>query len=382
MHPAAGGRPPRIAVIADFLEENWPSMDLAAEQLAQHLSRRTDLSTSLMRPPLRVTSRARPASSLERALGRFIQLPVELAGTRFDADCFHIADHSYGHLALLFPARRVGIYCHDIDAFRALLPASGAPPARRLLSWVLLRGLRHAHVVFHSTASVRDELIRHDLVPAARLVQAPLGIAAEFLATPAPSPIAGPYLLHVGSCTPRKNVEMLLRIFTEVRARIPGLKLVQIGGRFTDAQRSYVESERLELHVQQRSGLSRDELASVYSGALAVLVPSLAEGFGIPVVEALACGAPVIASDIPVLREVGFDGVRFCSLTDVSQWTRAIEEVHASGARPSSETRARIRTRYTWQTHAQIIGDEYLRAIAAASSSGNGAVPSAGSGGA
>jgi glycosyltransferase involved in cell wall biosynthesis len=102
-------------------------------------------------------------------------------------------------------------------------------------------------------------------------------------------------------------------------------------------------------------------LARLYAEATAVLVPSLSEGFGLPVIEALACGAPVIASDIPVLREVGFEGVRFCSLTEVSDWTRAIEEVCATGARPNLETRDRIRARYTWRAQAQVIGDAYLR---------------------
>ena len=361
MHAPRKGRLPRIAVIADLLEEKWPSMDLAAEQLALHLARRGNVESVLVRPPLRVSRRDRPASALERALGRFAQLPLELAATRFKADYFHVADHSYGHLALLFPGDRVGVYCHDIDAYRALLPGSGAPPARVLLSRLLLRGLRHARVVFHSTLSVRDEIIRHDLVPASRLVQAPLGIAEEFLGVPTQSASAQPYLLHVGSCTPRKNIEFLLQIFAEVRPRVPGLQLVQIGGPWTDAQRGYIEREALTPHIQQREGIPRAELASLYAGARAVLVPSLAEGFGLPVIEALACGAPVIASDIPVLREVGFEGVRFCSLADVREWTRVLEEVCATNARPSEETRARIRARYTWHAQALTIADEYVR---------------------
>jgi glycosyltransferase involved in cell wall biosynthesis len=354
------GKQLRIAVIADLLEEKWPSMDLAAEQLATHLSRRGDVESRVFRPPLRMGRRGRPASAVERALGRFIQLPIELALTRFKADYFHIADHSYGHLALLFPAGRVGVYCHDIDAYRALLPGSGAPRSRVLLSRLLLRGLRHARVVFHSTASVRDEILRHDLVPASRLVQAPLGIAAEFLTAPIPASAKRQCLLHVGACTPRKNIELLLQIFAVARQSVPGLRLVQIGGPWSEAQRTYIERQNLGPFIEQRSGVSRDELASLYANATAVVVPSLAEGFGLPVIEALACGAPVIASDIPVLREVGFEGVRFCSLTDVSQWTRAIEELCATGTRPSSETRARIRASYTWQAQAQIIGDAYL----------------------
>ncbi|MEI9939927.1 MAG: glycosyltransferase family 1 protein [Pseudomonadota bacterium] len=308
-----------------------------------------------------MTRHGRPPTALDRAIGRFVQLPIELAATRFRADYFHIADHSYGHLALLFPRDRVGIYCHDIDAYRAILPGSRAPRSRMLLSELLLQGLRHARVVFHSTSTVREEILHHQLVPASRLVQAPLGVAAEFLDRPAEGGAKRPYLLHVGACTPRKNVELLLQMFASVRQRVPGLELVQIGGPWTDAQRRYVEHRGLAAYIQQRRGISRQELASLYAGAAAVVVPSLAEGFGIPVIEALACGAAVIASDIPVLREVGFEGVRFCSLADVDEWVRTIEELCATGARPSAETRDRIRSRYTWQAHARIIADEYTR---------------------
>ncbi|HKO51793.1 MAG TPA: glycosyltransferase, partial [Polyangiaceae bacterium] len=201
----------------------------------------------------------------------------------------------------------------------------------------------------------------HRLVPASRLVQAPLGIASEFLRVPAPATPGRPYVLHVGACTPRKNVELLLQTFATARQHVPGLELVQIGGPWTGSQRAYIEREQLAPQIRQRRGISRDELAALYAGAAVVVVPSLAEGFGIPVIEALACGAPVIASDIPVLREVGFEGVRFCSLADVNEWVRAIVELCATGERPSGETRDRIRARYTWHAQAKIIGDEYVR---------------------
>jgi len=353
---------PRIFLVADFLEEEWPSMDLAAEQLALHLRLRGDVDSVLVRPSLKLARPGQPANTIERALGRFAQLPVELSTTHFEADdYFHVADHSYAHLALLFPRDRVGIYCHDIDAFRAALPGSHASWSRRMLSRLLIRGLRHARVVFHSTSSVREEILEHQLVPTSRLVQAPLGIASEFLEAPSRSASKRAYVLHVGSCTPRKNIEFLLKVFAETRERIPDLELVQVGGPWTNAQRAYIEQRRLTPHIQQMSGISRDELARLYAESTAVLVPSLSEGFGLPVVEALACGAPVIASDIAVLREVGFEGVRFCSLTSLNDWTRAVERVCTTGERPSPETRDRIRARYTWRAQAQIVGDAYLR---------------------
>jgi len=349
----------KIAVLADFLEENWPSMDLAAEELAAHLCKIPNVEGLLVRPPLRAVRAQRP-TGLQRAVGRFVQLPIELAARRLDADFYHVADHSYAHLALLFPRDRVGVYCHDIDAFRALLPSSGASRQRVLLSQLLLKGLRRARVVFYSTQAVRDEIVKHGLLPTAQLVHAPYGVAAEFLDHQWTQAAGRRYLLHVGSCIPRKNVDFLLRVFAAVRRDEPEMELVQVGGSWTAAQRDYLETQRLGPYVVQRRGISRKELASLYTHASAVLVPSLSEGFGLPVIEALACGACVVASDIPVLREVGFQGVRFCAPTAEEDWSRAVHEVLQKGEGVAEATRDEVRARYTWMAHATVIRNAYV----------------------
>lgn len=359
---------PRIAVIADFLEERWPSMDLAAEELATHLSQLDGVQCELVRPPLRFTTRKQQPGPLQRALGRFVQLPIELAVARPKADYFHIADHSYAHIALLFPSDQVGVYCHDVDAFRALLPGSDAPRPRVLLSKLLLSGLRHARLVFYSTQAVRNEIAELGLVRESRLVQAPLGVASEFLAPIAPGIARRRYILHVGSCIPRKNVDFLLEVFAAIRARSTELELVQIGGQWTDRQQRFIDQNQLRTNIVQRRGLLRTELATLYAGADVVLLPSLAEGFGFPIIEAVACGAPVVASDIPVLREVGFEGVRFCSIGNLDEWVSAIEDMRGARTGIAGEARKNIQTRYTWRAHADRIANAYARSPQSAGS--------------
>jgi glycosyltransferase involved in cell wall biosynthesis len=349
----------RIAVIADFLEEKWPSMDLVAEELATHLSALPGVEGTLVRSPLRTSLGDAPPTATARALGRFAQLPLELSIKRLKADYLHIADHSYAHLALLFPRDRVGVFCHDIDAFRALLPGAAASPGRVLLARLLLSGMRHARIVFHSTQAVREEITRYGLVPASRLVQAPYGIAAEFLNAAPKGREEGRYLLHVGSCIPRKNVELLLQVFDQVRNGAPGIRLVQVGGSWTDAQRAIIDRRGLESHITQMRGISRQELAALYASASMVLVTSLAEGFGLPVIEALACGAPVVASDIPVLREVGVEGVSFCSLSDLTQWTRTVDQALKNEVRADAAAQNAVKARYSWLAHARTIAGAY-----------------------
>ena len=221
--------------------------------------------------------------------------------------------------------------------------------------------MRHAQVVFHTTQAVREEILLHGLVPASRLVQAPLGVAEEYLRVRSSPAAPAPYLLHVSSCTPRKNVDFLLQVFNELRKYDAALRLIQVGGKWTEAQSSYLDGEGLRPYVEQRRGLARDELAEIYARAAVVLVPSFAEGFGLPVVEALACGAPVVASDIPVLREVGFEGVHFCAPTDRTLWVQTVQGILRDRARVDHNTRVRVHERYSWRAHAATIAEAYTR---------------------
>src|SRR5262249_4354991 len=136
-----------------------------------------------------------------------------------------------------------------------------------------------------------------------------------------------PYLLHVGSPITRKRMDVLLEVFAVVRERFPNLRLVQIGGTWTPAQQAQIEGLGIAGRVEQGRGLSRAEVADVYRKASLVLQTSEAEGFGLPVIEALACGSPVMASDIPTLREVGGEAVWYCPVADIGAWAESAMRV-------------------------------------------------------
>jgi glycosyltransferase involved in cell wall biosynthesis len=187
-----------------------------------------------------------------------------------------------------------------------------------------------------------------------------LGVCDEFHPT-GPFEV-GNYLLHVGSCAARKRVNDLLRIFAEVRKHCPGLRLIQAGGTFSPEQRSLLKSLGLVGDVEQRRGLTRNELARLYRGARVVLMPSDNEGFGLPVIEALACGVPVVASDLPTLREAGGGVARHVRVGDIHgfvQATLAAMEGH------DPEAGLHHAARFTWSNHAAIIHEAYARLAAA-----------------
>lgn len=374
----AAAAPLKLGVFCDLLEERWFSMDLMAEMLLTEGGRLPGVTLERVRPALpslleRIAS-PRGEGALERwgyrlglGFGRYVQYPLRALSERSRHDFFHVTDHSYGHLAFELPRERVGIYCHDLDAYRPVLDGSRASRLKLgAVAHTLLAGLRRARVVFHSSRTVGEELRAQRIVPAERLVHAPYGVAAEFQPEPRELDrelaLRPPFVMHVGSLIPRKNPEFLLPLIVEILRARPELEMFQMGGTWTAAQRSELERGGVLARVHQFPYLARPELSAYLRATRAVLLPSLAEGFGLPVVEALACGAPVVANDIPVLVEVGGEGVVVRRADDVAAFARAVLAV-VDGGGPSRPARLRAAARYTWAVHARTIVDTY-RALA------------------
>ncbi|WP_254627850.1 glycosyltransferase family 1 protein [Myxococcus sp. CA040A] len=373
--------PLRLAVLMDPREEGWPSMDLVGEALLEGLAGYPrEVSAREVRPTIASVVRrlpvlgSRPQSfNVDRVLTRFGLYPTRALLTRARDEAFHVVDHTYAQLVHALPASRTGVYCHDLDAFRSVVEPHREPrPAWfRQLARAQLRGLQRAAIVFHNSQAVRDELLAHGLVDPTRLVWAPLGTSPEYRPEPVPgdmsaevlAPLEGrPYVLHVGSAIPRKRLDVLFDTFASLRSRHPDLRLVQQGGALTPALRERVTRLGIGGALLQPSWQDRPTLAGLYRSAKAVLLTSEAEGFGLPIIEALACGAPVVASDLPVLREVGAEACLYCPVGDVAAWSDTVDSL-LTGRReapPLASRRARA-ARFTWSAHTRTVLDAYLQ---------------------
>jgi glycosyltransferase involved in cell wall biosynthesis len=391
--PHADASRPSVGIVCDLAEENWPSMDLVAEMLLQHLAagRDTGFAATKLQPPAPAGVRAATAlprwslRGLMRMAKRYWLYPRWLKSRNNDFDLFHIVDHSYAHLVHALPAERTIVTCHDIDAFRCIL-GQGSDGSRLPRTFVqhVAAGLRKAAVVACVSEATRRELIDAALVLPERLVVVANGVLPE--CTTEPDPVAdaeatrrlGPAgsetidLLHVGSTIPRKRIDVLLEVFAAVHAQLPQTRLVRIGGPFTAAQRQLANTLGISPHVLVLPFLERRVLSAVYRRAALVLQPSEREGFGLPVVEAMACGTVVVATDLPVLREVGGDAGIYCGLADVGAWR---DTVVALLEERSSDPRAwglRVdrglaqAKRFTWEANARqmcIIYRELLASV-------------------
>ena len=137
------------------------------------------------------------------------------------------------------------------------------------------------------------------------------------------------WLLSVGSSIPRKRLDVLLRVFAEVRKQVANVRLLRIGEALTVEQRELARQLGVDSAVVELGFVSREILSAAYRRARLLLQTSDAEGFGLPPIEAMACGCQVIASDLPVLREVGGTAAAYCAVGDIQGWTERSCQRHS-----------------------------------------------------
>jgi glycosyltransferase involved in cell wall biosynthesis len=371
---------PRVAVISDFIEEGWPSMDLVAEMLSDHLAREHAecFEVELVRPrfiwPSNHSSITNQRSlAAARLFNRFVVYPRWIARNRARFDIFHIVDHSYSHLINHLPADRCVVTCHDLDTFRCLLEpdVENRSWAFRAMTRRIFGGFRQAARVNCDSSAIRDEVVRRGIIPGERLEVVHNGVHPIFTAVADPSADAeicrllgrrttdSIEILHVGSTQARKRIDLLLRMFAAMRANLPDARLIRVGGGLTKQNQELAKQLGVSDAIAILPFLDRRILAAAYRRADVVVLPSEAEGFGLPIIEALACGVPVIASDLPVLREVGGNAVRYCAVGDVDGWRRAIADVireRDADGRAHLERRARATahaSRFSWSANAE-----------------------------
>jgi len=137
------------------------------------------------------------------------------------------------------------------------------------------------------------------------------------------------YLLYVGNLLPHKNIRRLLQAFGRIAGRIP-FQLIIVGkkdSRYYPALEAEVEALNLQNRVQFLDYVVTAELPSLYAGAEFLIFPSLYEGFGLPPLEAMACGTPVIVSNVSSLPEVVGDAALLINPYDVEEMARAMTRV-------------------------------------------------------
>ena len=229
-------------------------------------------------------------------------------------------------------------------------------PFWRLLLWISAHRSRRLIAVSDAT---RADIQRYYRVSAERITVVRHGVDQQLFALERSS--GDPILLCVSTLHPHKNLDRLIRAY----ARKPrGLPLVIAGMQGFHAGRldRLITELKLENRVQLTGWIPRDELYRLYARARAFIYPSTFEGFGMPVLEAMAAGVPVACSDIPPLREVADDAALFFDPVNEEAIERALDSISSDTSlreRLSAEGRARAR-QFTWEKAARETLDAIL----------------------
>jgi glycosyltransferase involved in cell wall biosynthesis len=272
---------------------------------------------------------------------------------------------------------RLLITVHDLSDVLAP-PVGASPPVQTGRLFFARRALTRADHVFAVSQSSKRDLARAFRIPESKITVVYNAVDERFLTEPLPADadrilerhaVNSPYVLYAGNIRPQKNLPRLIEAFAVAKAELRGnpefaqLKLLVIGEALTrhaDLRRAVVRA-RVREDVRFLGFVPSPVLRVFYSRALAFLFPSLYEGFGLPPLEAMAHGTPVLTSNVSSLPEVFDDAALLVNPENVFDIARGIRQILTDTVlRQTLRRRGYERARmYSWESAAQLVHAAY-----------------------
>ena len=294
---------------------------------------------------------------------RLVVAAWEIAGHPAGERFFGPADVVHGTNFWVPPLRRPNgvVTIHDLTFL--LHPELCTPQVRRY-NWILPGVLRRCAVVLVPSRTVATQVAAELGFPPDRIVVTPEGIRSGALDKAEPAAVPGDYVLFTGTQEPRKNLDRLLAAFGDLKDLDLRLVIAGPGGWGPVDLRLRAEELGVADRVTFTGYVPDAHLAGLLAGARAFVFPSLYEGFGLPPLEAMAAGIPVVAASAGSLPEVLGDAPLWCDPLDPGSIAAAIRRaVTDDAARVAATTAGRAQAaRYTWRETARLTLEAYRRA--------------------
>lgn len=255
-----------------------------------------------------------------------LRLPISVQNFTGSMDLFHSPDFVLPPVSRRVPTL---LTVHDLSFihFPEAYTDNLVSYLNRVVPWSIKRA---SHILADSQAT-QEDLINHWKIPQDKITVLYSGVSKNFKPVTTPKEIRrvrmkyklgdGPYLISVGTVQPRKNYQMLIKAFRKVADKYKH-NLIIVGGMgwMHEPILDEIRLQKLEGRVRFLGFIDDRDLPALYSAATLFAFPSLYEGFGLPILEAMACGVPVIASDASSLPEVAGDAALLLPANDVEAW--------------------------------------------------------------
>jgi glycosyltransferase involved in cell wall biosynthesis len=296
------------------------------------------------------------------------------------ADVFHIIDHSEAHLVrwLRQMGKPVVVTCHDLINFFYQDNLQGSVKLPFVSNNLWLRSVQSMqaadHIVAVSARTAQD--VSHILhVDPDRIAVIPNAVEATF--QPLPHHVIGTFrhqmgvsadtfcLLNVGSNHPRKNISTILKTVEILQQSGQPIQFWKTGADFTEEQLYFIHERGLQNCIRYLGNLDKSTLVQVYNAADVLIAPSIHEGFGMTILEAMACGTPVITSNTSAMPEVAGDaGILVDPHREDAISTTVLYLLNNRTYRQELISKGLARARqFTWENTAEQIAQVYEKSV-------------------
>ncbi|WAL62762.1 glycosyltransferase family 4 protein [Thermocoleostomius sinensis] len=363
----------RVAIIRRTRTESF-SMDVYADGIVSGLKAARPNWEIVELAPQRFTGTIKFVNQVQRYYERYWHFPRVLM--QQPVDVFHIIDHSDGHLAYWLQKQRQPtiVTCHDIINLTQPETYKGRAqyPWLSMSIWkYAIWGMHKASHVVSVSSYTADEVVQWLGLDRSRITVIPNAVDEKFRVLPTDEirafrqqqGIAADTfcLLNVGSNHIRKNVSTILEVVALLKSRGLPIHFWKAGTDFNTEQQQFIQAHQLQDCVSYVGEPDDRALVQLYNAADVLVAPSLSEGFGLTVLEAMACGTPVIASNVTSLPEVVGEAGYLVHPTDVESIAKAVYQLQTdlSCCNCLKEKGIERAKQFTWRKTGERIAEVY-----------------------
>ena len=322
---------------------------------------------------------SRWVSGVQKYHERYWRYPMRL--NQLDADVFHIIDHSDGYLcARLHRAQRLNVVtCHDLinlikpETFKGR--ASFPLVSMTLWKWAV-QGMRQADHVIAVSSHTKQDTVEHLSISPDKITAIPNAVDKIFHCLP-PDQIQAVRrryqlsaetlcLLNVGSNNARKNISTILNAVAQLVKKAIPIHFWKVGADFTTAQKQFIQSHQLDQYVSYLGKPDEATLIQLYNAADCLMAPSVYEGFGLTILEAMACGTPVITANVSAMPEVAGDAAILVNPLNVREMVQAVDHLYTHADQRLTLARKGLDRvqQFTWENTAEQVAQVYEKVLA------------------